>query len=395
MNEDQPFDVITLLAGRWRVLLIFAILGGAAGAAYALLAPPWYTSRLSVVPSQRTPTPTMSLLANLPGGEMLGGGSSTDVQRIQAVLTSNSVADEVIARFELQKRYEVSHLEQARAALWDHCSIGVDRKSGVVSLTCEDKVPEQAMAMATYFGEVGNRVFGRISVSSAREERKFLETQVVKARKDVDEASRKLREFQETHRIIDLGEQTKAVITAMASIKGELVAKQLQLSYLSSFSSRTEANVVQLQQQIGIMEAKLKQLEDSEPALVVPGNLAAGSGAGAGSGIGSGGGMNPQFFPDAMRVPDLRFQLEQLFREQKIAETVFLMMTQRFETAKVDEARDTSTFQILDTPTLPTYRSRPKRMSIGAFGILAGLAVGAMLILVPAWWRRRRLMVST
>jgi len=58
--------------------------------------------------------------------------------------------------------------------------------------------------MTAFFGEVGNRVFGRISASSAREERRFLETQVVKARKDVDEASRKLREFQEKHRVIDL-----------------------------------------------------------------------------------------------------------------------------------------------------------------------------------------------
>lgn len=390
MTESPPLDVLLILARRWRTFALCAAIGVAAAVGYTLIAPKWYAARLTVVPSQKSSNPAMSLMANIPGAEMLGASASTDVQRIKAVLSSNSVADEVIAKFNLQERYGTTHMEHARVELAKHCTMSVDRKSGVVSLSCEDQVPEQAMAMATFFGEVGNRVFGRISASSAREERRFLETQVGKARKDVDDSSRKLREFQEKHRIIDLAEQSKAVISAMASIKGELVSKQLQLSYLSSFSSRTEANVVQLQQQIAIMESKLKQLEDSHPAVAVLPSPAAGSAAGAGGAPVTGtDAPNQKFFPDAMRVPELRFELEQLFREQRIHETIFFLMTQRYETAKVDEARDTSTFQILDTPTLPTYRLRPQRKRVVVFGFLGGLALGAILIILPAWWRRR------
>jgi tyrosine-protein kinase Etk/Wzc len=239
--------------------------------------------------------------------------------------------------------------------------------------------------MAAFFGEVGNRVFGRVSASSAREERKFLEAQVVKSRKDVDEASRKLREFQEAHKIVDLPEQSKAVISAMASLKGELLSKQLELSYLSSFSARTESSVVQLRQQIAIMDSKLKQLEDSQ--LLAETKVAPPSGSGSGSAAAK----TSDFFPGAMAVPDLRFQLEQLLREQKIQETVFGLMTQRYEMAKVDEARDTSTFQILDHPTLPTYRSRPKRTRIAVMGLVGGLALAAAWIVLPVWWRNRQM----
>ena len=72
----------------------------------------------------------MALMSNLPGVDALGGAGSTDVQRIQAVLTSNSVADEVIEKFELKERYGTPHIEHARAALADHCTTAVDRKSG-------------------------------------------------------------------------------------------------------------------------------------------------------------------------------------------------------------------------------------------------------------------------
>ncbi len=367
--SNEPIDLAVTLARHWRRLASCIALGILAGALYAFAAPKWYSATLTVVPAQRSQdSAAMSLAAKLP---VALDTFQTDVQRIQAVLASASVADAVIEKFGLDARYETSHPEHTRAELAEHCVSLVDRKSGLVSLTCEDKDPAQAKAMAEYFGEVGNRVFGRVTVSSAREERAFLEQQVVKARHDVDEASKKLREFQEQHKIIDLPEQSKAVISAMAQIKGEIVSKQIELSYLSGFSGRGESNVQQLQQQIAVMDGTLQQLEQARHA--GPGSAAA----------------TDNFFPTAMNVPQLRFELEQLMREQKIEETVFGLMTQRFEMARVDEARDTSTFQILDHPTLPTYRTRPSRKRAVTLGAIAGGAVGAVLVLVPVWWRRR------
>ena len=90
-----------------------------------------------------------------------------------------------------------------------------------------------------------------------------------------------------------------------------------------------------------------------------------------------------------MEVPKLRYDLEQLYREQKIQETLFLLLTQRYEMARISEARDTSAFQILDPPTLPTMKSRPKRSLVIAFGLILGLLAGAAFALAPIWTRRR------
>ncbi|MBV8757224.1 MAG: hypothetical protein JO257_08125 [Deltaproteobacteria bacterium] len=377
-TTSAPLDPLGVLAGRWRTILVGFLLGAAAGVAYALLAAPWYRATLTVVPSQRPrDSSALGIVAKLPGGL---DSMPTDVQRIQAVLASASVADAVIAKFHLLERYGVSHIEQARETLGKLCTTSVDRQSGVVSLSCEDKVPEQAMQMAAYYGEVGNQVFGRVNASSAREERKFLEAQVDKARSDVDEASRQLRAFQEEHKIIDLPEQSKAVIGAMATMEGELVSKQLELSYLSNFSSRTEASVVQLRQQIAALRSKLQDLE-AERASSGVGSAATGSGSAA-------------FFPGAMNVPSLRFELERLLREQKVKDTVFAMVTQRYEMAKIDEARDTSTFQILDSPTLPTFPSRPRKKRAVALAAGAGAGLACVWIVLPVWWRRRRPSIS-
>ncbi len=375
MNETtEPLDAVRIVVRRWKTVGTVGLVAFAIAVVYALLAPRWYEARLTVVPSQRSQnTIAMSIAAKLP--EALDS-FSTDVQRIAAVLTSNSVADAVIDKFKLGERYDERHRERIRATLWKHCNTAVDRKSNLVSLTCEDKDPKVAMEMTAFFGEVGNKVFGRVTGSAAKEESLFLEGQVAKAKADVDDASKKLREFQTKYKIVDLPEQSKAVISAMASMQGELLSKQLELSYLTRFSSRTEPSVIQLQQQIGIMQDKLNQLE-----AISPHAAAASDGAKAGS-------APPDFFPSPMNVPALRYELEQLMRQQKITETVFFLMTQRYEMAKADAARDTSTFQILDFPTLPTFKSRPVTWKFGALGLFVGLFIGIAVTLLPAWWRR-------
>lgn len=369
VDEQRDLDVVVLVVRRWRSIAVFAVLGFAAAAAYALSAAEWFEARLSVVP----PTPSrdtaaMALAAKLPGLDPTGA----DSKRIEAVLTSRSVADDVIEKFKLQDRYGAAHIEDVRVALAKHCATDVDKKSGVVGLVCEDTDPAIARDMAAYFGEVGNKVFGRVSTSSAHAEAQFLAAQLGAARKDVDDASRTLRDFQEQHKVIDLPEQTKAVISAMASMKGELISKQLQLSYVGGFAGPGESSVVQLRQQIAVLEGKLDQLEAAHHAA-------------AGSGSGSGG----DFFPNAMNVPGLRFELEQLMRDEKVKETVFALLTQRYEIAKLDAARDTPSFQILDHPTLPTLRSRPARRKIAVVGGFAGALLGLAWVVIPMWWRRR------
>jgi uncharacterized protein involved in exopolysaccharide biosynthesis len=360
-SMQSTFSVPQILLRGWWSILLCAAIGAGIAALYALRAPNWYRARISVVPLQ-TMQPSDAEASRPPAGKdaLLGAA-----QRVSAVLSSTSVADEVIEKFDLEHRYGAHDIDAARTELWNHCGPKVDPRSGIVSLTCEDKDPRIAMEMAAQFGEVGNRAFGRVSASRAREERTFLETQVATIRHDVDEASRKLREFERANKIIDLPAQSKAVISAMASLKGEILSKQLELSYQASFASDSESSVTQLRKQIGILTHKLRQLEVA--------NTDASS----------------DFFPAAGRVADMRFELEQLVREQKIQETLFFNLTQRYETAKVDEARDTSTFQVLDQATLPANPCRPRRMRIAMVGGFVGLAIACVSLLVAAWWRRQ------
>ena len=102
--------------------------------------------------------------------------------------------------------------------------------------------------------------------------------------------------------------------------------------------------------------------------------------------VAQGRGLNPIFAPQGGYFPR---EARILLRAQKIHETIYTMLTQRLAMARVDEARDTAAFQVLDAPTVPTTPARPRRTRIAALATAGGLAVGVVFILAPIWWRRR------
>jgi uncharacterized protein involved in exopolysaccharide biosynthesis len=359
-----------------------ALAGGALAAIYALLAPSWYEATLRLVPARQ------SRGGSIPGipSELLGGldlpfgMQSNDVDRLEVVLQSNSVTDAVIAKFGLMEHYGLKYVEDARREVWSHCATHVLAKAGVVELTCEDKDPKLVKSMLDFFAEDGNRVFHAVGTSLATEEVRFLESRVTEERASADAAATRLRDFEQQNKIIDLETQSKAVVSELAALRSQAISKELELSYLDSFSSADEAGAVQVREQLNIVNAKLRRLDEG--------------GKGSIPVIDEGARADPPRkrgsdpFPPANDVPQLRYEYERLLREQKVVETGLYLLMQRLELAKANAARDTSAFQVLDSPPVPTRRSRPHRGTAVLFGILVGVAAGMGWIYGPGYLRR-------
>jgi capsule polysaccharide export protein KpsE/RkpR len=246
-------------------------------------------------------------------------------------------------------------------------------KPALVQLSCEDKDPRFVQEMLAYFAEYGNQVFRRVSVSSASEEVQFLVKRVGELRQQADETAARMREFQEKHRIVDLDTQAKAVVSSLAALNSQSITKQMELDYARMFSSRDEATRRQLEAQLSVVEEKARALqeprkEDSQ----APEKQKAG-----------GKGPSGEMFPAALAVPQLRAEFEKLYRDRKVVEATLVFALERLEGARASEARDVSTFLVLDPPTLPTKKSRPKRLVV----LLAAGFIGLLVSLGFEMWR--------
>jgi len=357
------------------VAVTFAL--AVAGFLYGTFATKSYRSTMTVVPASGQRSGAASLLGSQLGGlaGALDVGGGADGSRIAAVLQSTAVTDAVIEKFDLKTRYRQRYQEAARSAVWNTCSVKTLPKPNLVQVSCGDQDPRFAQAMLHFFADYGNKVFTRVSSGSASEQVRFLERNVADLRRQADDAASAMRQFQESHQIVDLDSQARAVVSSVANLSGQRIAKRMELDYARTYSSGDEATARQLASQLSVMDEQLRDLEEPR---VPPG--VAGAGASADRQERSG------MLPAALAVPKLRAEYERLLRDRKVAEATLVFALERLEGAKANEAREVSTFQVLDPPTLPDRHSSPLRSQTTVLFAMIGL-IGAVAF---EWFRRPR-----
>jgi capsule polysaccharide export protein KpsE/RkpR len=149
------------------------------------------------------------------------------------------------------------------------------------------------------------------------------------------------------------------MIELMGELKGQLMAAQIQLGVTQRFASADSSEVDRLRTQISETQGRIRDLEQGH------GERAAGD-----------------IFIPTQAVPDLGLRYSRLLRDIKVQETVFELLTQQYELAKMEEAKDSPTIQVLDPADVPERKSKPKRGTIVfvvAFAVLVGASMMVMI----------------
>ena len=81
-------------------------------------------------------------------------------------------------------------------------------------------------------------------------------------------------------------------------------------------------------------------------------------------------------------------QWADLYRETKIEETVYELLTGQYELAKIQEAKEVPSVQIFDVGEVPEKKSGPPRLLIMTLGALLSFGVGAGWVMGLAAWSR-------
>jgi hypothetical protein len=93
-------------------------------------------------------------------------------------------------------------------------------------------------------------------------------------------------------------------------------------------------------------------------------------------------------YPSIRDLPLLGVTYEDLLRRTKIQEAVYETLTQEYELAKVQEAKDTPSVRVLDAASVPERKSFPPRMIIILLSAFAACGAGAMWLLARARWEQ-------
>lgn len=361
-DSASLFDYWDVLVARRAVIGGLCLAGLVASLGISLLLPDVFESTSSVLPQLESKEGGMlaALLTSPAAGGMaqnLGLGlpsmPTTPTDVFVSILKSRVMADEVIAKFNLRDRYREKTMVETRKELEDHLRITVTKEK-VIKVAVEDHDPQVAADMANFYVANLDRLNRTVTVSKAGQNRAFIERRLHETMESMGKAEEALRDFQSKNKTVAVEAQAKVMIEAAAILQGQITAQEVQLqvmgSYLSSDNpdlARIRSNVEELKKQLAIM----------------------GSGK-DGKGIV----LGDRLHPAMTNVPDLALQFGRLFRQVKVQETLFTLLTSQHEQAKIAEARDTPTVQVLDSAVPADKRSRPR--------LLLNLAVAGMLSLV-------------
>ena len=75
-----------------------------------------------------------------------------------------------------------------------------------------------------------------------------------------------------------------------------------------------------------------------------------------------GGQPSDMIYPSIRKLPLLGVRWAELYQQAKIQETVYQLLTQEYEIAKIQEAKEIPTAKVMDEATLPERKSFPPRI---------------------------------
>jgi len=264
-----------------------------------------------------------------------GGGGSGDLY--VGILNSRTVADDVIKKLDLLNKLKAKNADIARFVLAKKVRVQAE-KSGIILIMAKDKNPQLAADLANAFVEELGRTTVKLNLSKVGIERVFLENRLVIVKSDLKKAEDALKSFAQSNKVVQVDSQAKASIEGIAKLKAELASREVQLSVMRTYQTDESPEVTALQ-------AGLRKLQEEISRL-------------------SGFDKDGEGIPSIGNIPGVGLEYARRMRDLKIQEAVFEQLTRQYEMAKLTEAKDTSSVQVLDSAVVPIQKSGPKRSII-------------------------------
>jgi capsular polysaccharide transport system permease protein len=352
----------------------------------AFLVPSHYKSAVRFVPGENPGTSgsssMMGLMSKALGGDNSSMGFGLDAASLLGaktpgafyveVLKSRSVQDRLINRFDLRARYRKGTYFEARKKLAKFTEIEEDKKSGVITLTITDYEPEMAAQIANAYVDELNRLAVDLNTSSAHRERQFLEERLATAKQDLSRASAALSQFTTKHSMVDPQNEGRAVMDAAARMQGQIIASETELKGLQQIYSDDNVRVRTLKARMAELQSQLRKLVGQNNEQAVQDSVAGWSAP----------------YPSMHTLPGLGSRYADLYREAKIQEAVYAFVTQQFEMARIQEAKELPIVRVMDAGVKSEKRSSPIRSLIVAGSVFGAFLLACMWVVGKYRWQQ-------
>ena len=334
--------------------------------------PKMYTAKAMILPPQQN----QSVLSTLVG--QVGGGAALDLRDLGlknpadifvGMLQSRTVEDALVNRFDLRKLYNVKRYQDARKILEKRSEINPE-KEGLISIQVSDRDPKRAADIANAWVDELRSLNQNLALTEAAQRRLFFEQKLAAEREDLSKTELALKLIEEETGLIQPDAQARSLIGAVADFRAQVAAKQVQLQALRMYATEDNPDVKRVERELAELQAQSAKLSQM---------------AHSGADLGEGNLQVP-----TQRVPEASLEYLRVARELKYHEILYDFLGRQLEAARIDEAKNAVTVQVVDRAVEPERKSSPKRLLIIAVTAVASFLLSCLGVLVWEAIRRKQ-----
>jgi tyrosine-protein kinase Etk/Wzc len=358
---------VVVLARHRRFIFGGMLVAAAMTALIALVIPASYTATTVILTSQTGPGSASALLgevgalgalASLGGDSLLKNQADTFV----GVMSSRTVADNLIQDFHLQSVYRTRTLVDTRKALARHTHVEA-AKGSLIRISVDDHDVRRAAALANAYVDELYHVNQHLALTSGSQRRLFLEQQVAAEKDTLANAEESFQQIQQKTGVIQLAGQEEMTLRSIAELRAQVSAREVQIEQLRTMATEENGQLQQLESGMGALREQLRKAESN------------GTGSDA-------------YFVSAGRIPQAGLEYLRRMRDLRYHEALFETLSKQYELARIEEAKAPPIIQVLDKAIALDKRTWPPRTLLVLLSLLtSGILLSGAVLLKDKWTR--------
>lgn len=341
-DEISLLDLLQVVVENLRLLVLGSFGFGLFTLFVSFFITPTFTAKIQFLPPQQQQSSASALIQSLGAAGGLASaaaGLKNPADQYIAFLKTNSIQDGMIERFDLLKRYGAKFKQDARKELLNNTKF-TGGKDGIISIEVDNENPQMAADMANGYIDELKKLMTRLAVTEAQMRRQFFEIKLKETKSDLAKAEIALKGTGISSSV--LKSSPISAVEVVARVRAGIAAQEIKIASMRGYLAETAPEFQQALKELSAFKDQLRQAEKNEP------------------------------------VVSKEIDYIERFRDFKYHETLFELFAKQYELARLDEAREGTVIQVIDTALPPEKKTKPKKALIA---VLATFAAGFILLL--------------
>ena len=356
--EKTPIgdSVFQVLWNRRRFLFINFIAVSVLSVIVSLLLPVWYASSFTILPSSAGG----DIFGTIGGGtgalSLLGlGNTSEETSNYISILNSRRVRERIIDEFNLRSVYGAEEIEDVLEQFKANTDIEVSDE-GALLFVIYDRDSIRCKKMADLVLEELGKTSIDLKTKTGIRNQRFILARIESLESELREVENSLRDFTLKHNAYELPTQLAESVVQLIGFEVKLAETEIAYNIAKHTLSKESPSLRNLKLQKDELRSQLKVLKT--------------------------GWDEESLFPNLSDTPDLLLAYARMKRDIEIHGAILEFLYPQYEQARLQEARDEPSLQILDFPRVPEKKAKPQRALIVVGSVIFGLLLACFWVLL-------------